>query len=45
MILAMPDANVKNTPTPCGLFSIHLHPAGISFFSFQMNSMVCKCNA
>ena len=34
MMLAMPDANVKYTPTPCGLFSKHLHPASISFLFF-----------
>ena len=30
-MLAMPDANVKYTPTPSGLFFKHLHPTSISF--------------
>ena len=35
MMLSMPDANVKYTPSPYGLVSKHLHPASISFlFSF-----------
>ena len=33
-MLSMPDANVKYTPTPCGLVSKHVHPARISFLFF-----------
>ena len=35
MMLAMPDAYVKYTPTPSGLFSKHFHPASISFLLFS----------
>ena len=37
MMLSMPDANVKYTPTPCGLVSKHLHPANIFLFSLILN--------